>query len=274
MQTRLYLIIIVVFLGFGTRAKAQMVLIAEYNNAEINTTGLNGFVNSFNGFWGNKLSSPYEEYEASTFSMPNYGLGFRFSSEDSGFGFTASTHALYGRKSDSHTAKWQTNVVNDLTTRLRDIRWNLTLGAHYNNLIFLEGFMGGTFRKISMRHYTEYPDGSRSLSTEYKLNGLYTGTTTAIDLGIQASIKISRFMVYVRYTNPMKNFPPAKNLVALIDYNSTNFPPTDFPADYRIYATDPIAFVEQDLGLKTDNFEGKRLTLGSEISLHRRAKNN
>lgn len=242
----------------------QLTIHGEYSQAEIDVAGLNGFVDSFNSFWGSKLSAPYESYEKTTFSMPNFGLGFRYSSAGN-VGFTANTHVLYGRKIDEHRATWATGVQNEVAIRLKDIRWNFSMGVHIKLRLFAEVFIGSTFRGISLKHYTIYPDGSRSISSEYKLNGLYRGNTSALDLGLQLSYRLGPFLVFGRVSNPMNGFPPGKDIVSLTDANTANFPPNDFPTDFGLYATDPVAFAEQDLGLKTDDFEGKRLTIGLEF---------
>ena len=249
----------------------QITIQVEYNRAAIDASGLNGFVDSFNEFWGSQLASPYESYDQYSFSMPNVGLGYRFIAGEKA-GFTANTHVLYGQKEDTHASTWTTGVQNEVNTRLRDIRWNFSMGIHWKSLLFVEGFFGSTFRSISLKHYTIYPDGSRSLSSEYKLNGLYRGTTTAIDLGFQVSLKLGPLLLFGRISNPMNNFPPAKDIVALSDANTVNFPPNDFPTNYAVWATEPIRFVEEDLGLKTDSFEGRRMTIGLELLLAKKKK--
>lgn len=241
-------------------------LIAEYSSSKFDTKGMNGFVNSFNEFWGNKLSQPYQTFSGDELSHPYFGVGFRVISQGK-MGFTASTAFLFGNKKYEHTAGWENGVGNELGFKIRDLSWTVTLGMHFNNLIYLEGFFDAHARKLEMAHTTIYQDGSRSLSSEYKLNGLYSGKIASSNVGIQAGLRLWSFLLYVKPTWALKNFPPGKDLVTLDDYTNVNYPPSDFPSDYNLYATDPLQYVEENLGVKTDDFEGFRLAIGVEFIL-------
>ena len=257
-------------LWFGPLLQAQaqfapgLSLFAAYDHREFQTLGFNGFTSTFNDFWGAKLSEPYPEFTGLELTHPKFGIGFRFISTGK-FGFTANTAFMYGRKKHKHRAEWTSGVANELDLFIRDAQWTMTTGVHIRNLVFLETYFGGQFRKIKMTHTTVYQDGSRSLSSEYKLNGLYTGTTASIDLGFQLGLRYRMVMLYLRWSKPMNNFPPGKNLVALLDYSTVNYPPNDFPADFVSYGTEPIGFVEQDRGVKTDELEGQAISIGIEF---------
>ncbi len=242
-------------------------IISEYSINQFDAAGMNGFVNSFNTFWGNRLERPYQEFSGKEFSHLNFGLGFRIISTGK-IGYTASSSFLYGRKKYIHDPViWDGGVENELNFRVRDLQWTFTNGIHIKNLIYLESYVDANFRRIRLKHYTVYQDGSKSLSSEYKINGLYTGTVASFDVGFQVGVRVKSFLLYLKPSWALKNFPPAKGLVSLSDYDSNNFPPTDFPSDYIIYGTDPIQFVQNDLGVKTDDFEGFRLAIGLEYIL-------
>ncbi|MBI1226536.1 MAG: hypothetical protein GC192_14980 [Bacteroidetes bacterium] len=239
-------------------------LITEYSYSSFDTKGMNGFVNTFNEFWGQKLSKPYSEFSGHEFSHPKFGIGFRFLTQGNA-GFTASTAFLYGRKKYQHSATWANDVQNELDFKVRDLSWTVTTGMHIRNAIFLEVFFDANGRKLEMAHATIYQDGSKSLSSEYKLNGLYTGKIASSDIGLQLGFRLGPILLYCKPTWALKNFPPGKDLVTLDDYTNVNYPPTDFPSDYRKYTTDPLGYVEQNLGVKTDDFEGFRLAFGAEL---------
>lgn len=241
-------------------------LIGEYSQNQFETLRINQFVNTFNDFWGSKLGSPYTEFTGKELTHPNVGAGVRFSTGEK-VGFTASTSFLYGQVSYAKQATWSTGVKNELAFKAKDAMWAVTSGVHFWRKIYLEVYFDANGRFLDMEHATIYPDGSRSLSSEYKLNGFYSALIASSDIGIQAGLKLGRFLLYFKPSWAMKNFPPAKGLVALTDYTTVNYPPNDFPADFVTYATDPVEFVTQDLGVKSDDFEGFRLAFGFEILL-------
>lgn len=236
---------------------------ADYSFSRFDTGDMNGFVNSFNAFWGDDLSAPYQEFTGTEFSHPSFGAGFRFISTGK-VGFSGGTGFLWGRDRHRHQATWKNGVVNELFFKTRDVQWNATTGMHFGNKVFLEFTYGGHFRKLFMEHATIYQDGSRSLGSEYKLNGLYSSLVSSFEWGWQAGVRFGSLMVFARGVNPLANFPPAKNLVTHQDYDTAHYPPNDFPSDYELYATDFIGFVEQDKGVKADSFEGPRFTIGVE----------
>lgn len=250
-------------------ANAQLTVIAEQNQLLTNVDGLNAFTSSFNDFWGNKLSSPYESYQSGDFTMPNFGIGGRLTAANK-MGFTATLNMLYGKSTHTNSVTWSNNIQNELEHRLRDFRFNFSAGAVLLKTIILEGYLGSTFRKMTLNHYTVYPDGSKSMSQLYELNGQYTGTTVGFDYGVQAGIRIWRLYFYGRYTLPTRNFPPAKGLVTMTDYPRVGSVGTQFPQDYQLYATNPAALAQKEVDtndayLKTDDYEGSRISFGVEF---------
>lgn len=239
-------------------------LIADYGINSFDTRGINDFVDSYNDFWGSKLSSPYARFSGKELSHANFGAGLRLVSGTK-VGFTGHTAFLLGFGQHQQVAEWENGVQNELGFKVRDWQWTFSSGVHLWNTVFLEGYTGAHIRRIRMTHTTIYQDGSRSLSSEYKLNGLYNGSVSSFDVGFQAGIRIKPVMLFAKVVWPLENFPPGKDLVSLLDEDSPNFPPTDFPSDYPSYATDVIGFVEEDRGLKTDDFEGMRIVFGVEF---------
>lgn len=177
----------------GIRATAQynvsLSLIGEYSQNQFQTSGINSFVSGFNDFWGSKLSAPYAQFTGTELSHPNFGLGIRFYSGEK-VGFAASSALLYGQSTYAHQSEWSTGVKNELAFKTRDAMWTFTMGLHFWKVLFTEFYLDANARFLDMEHATLYPDGSRSLSSEYKLNGFYTGLIASFDVGFQASVRL------------------------------------------------------------------------------------
>jgi hypothetical protein len=263
MKGKLLVILLFPIVGFS---QIGLKLTAEYSINRFDVQGINQFVSTFNNFWGAKLSQPFEEFKGTEFSHPNFGTSVMYFTPGN-VGFTMSSGFLLGKSRYQHQATWSNGVVNEMAFRVRDLMWTATMGIHIKNTVFMETYIDANGRKMSMEYAAIYQDGSRSISSEYKLNGLYSGTVASFDYGFQVGLRYKSLMVYVRPSWAAKNFPPAKGLVTLQDYNSNNYPPNDFPMDYTTYATDPIGFVEQNLGVKMDDFEQFRLAFGVEFIL-------
>lgn len=170
-----------------------------------------------------------------------------------------------GRGTYKNEAIWSNGVKNELLFNVQDVMWTATMGFHIKRRLFIDGYFDANIRKLTLEHATIYQDGSRSLSSEYKLNGFYNGTVTSIDLGVQTGLRFGQFFFYLKPSWAMSLEAFGKDLITVQDYNSNAYPPNDFPADYAVYATDPIGFVEQDLGVKIDDFEGVRFSVGVEF---------
>lgn len=124
-----------------------------------------------------------------------------------------------------------------------------------------------------MRYKTQYPDGSISMGPEYKLNGMYSGSTVDLDLGLQFSFVIGPLMFYSLYTFPIEAFlADSKGLISMDDYHDNDLPPTDFPANYETYATDVVKFAEDSDWVVTDDFSSNRITFGLSYLIGRKWK--
>jgi len=237
---------------------------AEYSVNTFETNGMNQFVSTFNNFWGSKLSSPYQEFNGKEFSHMNYGGSLYFLTPGDA-GITMGSGFLIGKSRYNHSCIWTGGVQNELAFAVRDVMWTFNLGFHVKTRLFIEGYFDANIRKVEMEHATIYQDGSRSLSSEYKLNGFYNGRVSSLNYGAQLGLRFGNFLLYTRPSWAMALEAFGKDLVTVQDYNSNNYPPNDFPADYELYATDPIAFVSQDKGVKIDDFEKFRIAFGIEL---------
>lgn len=238
----------------------------NYTFSQYNTEGFNLFHDSFNNFWGDELSKGWDQVNGREFSQPGIGIGFRYRGLKK-VAYTAESMFVYGKRSLKNNTLWTSGVEQRYRFQARDLYWTFSQGIVLFKRFFVELYTGGVFRRLRLHFTTVHTDGSESYSTEYKLNGFYSGTTTALEWGGQLGYKWKNFMFYGRFTNVIPNFPPAKGIVNLDDYDSNNFVPTEFPSNYVTYATDPIAFVQNNDGLRTDDFEGMKLILGINFDL-------
>ncbi len=270
-MTRLLLIFaLIIQYPVVLRAQTGLKLCAEYSLNQFETQGMNQFVETFSAFWGTKISTPYQSFTGKELSHPNFGVSFYKAYGEAGeSGFSLGTGILAGRGKYRNEAVWSNGVKNELFITARDIMWTANLGFHIKHRIYIDGYIDANIRKVEMEHATIYQDGSRSLSSEYKLNGFYNGTVTSLDYGLQAGIRIQKFFLYIKPSWAMALEAFGKDLITIQDYNSNNYPPNDFPANYEVYATDPFSFVSQDLGVKIDDFEKFRLAIGIEYLIGR-----
>ena len=262
------IVFIIVFQTNFLWSQGGLKLVAEYSFNRFETAGMNQFVETFTSFWGSKISTPYQSFTGAELSHPNFGASFyKIFGEKNRSGISMGTGILVGRGKYRNETIWSNGVKNELLFNARDIMWTANLGFHIRHRLFIDGYMDANIRRLTLEHATIYQDGSRSLSSEYKLNGFYNGTVSSIDLGIQVSVRLGRFFIYAKPSWAMTLEAFGKDLITVQDINSNNFPPIDFPADYGVYATDPIGFVEQNLGVKIDDFELFRFAIGLEYMI-------
>lgn len=232
-----------------------------YSVDKYNPEGLNQFHTTFNDFWGNELSDGWDQVSGNELSHPFFALGFRgIAAEDIGISWAIGYQ--YGKGGFKNSTTWSSSVVQRYHFTARHHQWTAHFGMAVKETFLMELYISATAKFLGLRYTTLYPDGSESIGTEYKLNDYYDGLTSALEFGPQFTYRKRRFAGYVRLSWPVPNFPPAKNIVTLQDYSSNHYPPTDFPANYTTYATDPIGFVENNDGVLTDSFEGRRITFG------------
>ncbi len=245
--------------------QAEPVLYLEWEQSRFDTTGLNGFFSSYNAYWGSDLASPWDEASGWEFSHANVGAGVR-SWLSGPVNWSGGTGMLVGAGFWRPESEWQNGVQNRLRMRVIDWKWTAHAGIQLRERFFVEGYLGANARTSRFIYSTVHQDGSESISSEYKLNGVYEGLTASFDYGAQLTARFRGFNTYLRLSVASKSFPPGKGLVSVLDYDDNDSPPTDLPSDYELWATDPVAFTEQDLGVRTDSLEGLRITIGVEIT--------
>lgn len=234
---------------------------AGYSIDKFDATKLNQFHSTFNSFWGSELSDGWDDVSGNEFSHPFFALGFRGISVKK-VGLAWASGFQYGRGGFKNSTTWTSSVVQRYVFRAKHFMWTASIGASVKKSFLAELYISATAKSLGLRYSTLYPDGSESIGTEYKLNGYYTGLTSALEFGPQLTYRKKAFYVFARLSWPVPNFPPAKGIVVLQDFSSNHYPPTDFPANYTTYAAQPITFVENNDGLLTDDFEGRRFTFG------------
>ncbi|MEO1807791.1 MAG: hypothetical protein AAFU33_23450 [Bacteroidota bacterium] len=240
-------------------------LSADYDITQADPSQINSFYTSFNDYWGNKLSVPYDTFGTTDFRHPNFGAGFRFFTGKK-VGFSFNFFISGGRGRYIQTATWVNNLQNETAIRFRDTNFGTALGINFRKKVFLDLHLTGYVRTIDLTHTTIYQDGSRSITSEYKLNGVYTGVETLMQWGPMVTINLGGANIFARWsigTNLL--FQDSAGLLALLEEDSHFFPPTDLPQDYRLWAEEPVEFLEKDLGVKTSSFGGGRVVFGLEF---------
>lgn len=232
-----------------------------YSIDQFDASGLNEFHSSFNSFWGTALDQNWENISGNELSHPFFALGVRGISTKK-VGLSWAIGFQYGKGGFKNATTWSSGIIQRYHLTARHYMWTANFGAAIKSKYLIDLYISGTAKNLGLRYSTLYPDGSESIGTEYRLNGYYSGLTSALEVGPQFTYRRRALAAYIRISWPIPNFPPAKNIVTLQDYSSNHYPPTDFPENYVTYATDPITFVENNDGLLTDQFEGRRFSIG------------
>ncbi|MBK7409641.1 MAG: hypothetical protein IPJ40_17300 [Saprospirales bacterium] len=136
-------------------------------------TGINNFVRTYNGYFGNNLDEPLREM--GRFSMNGLfgSAGYRMTSP----GFTLGGIVTYGNSRYTNTSQLAIGLGQEHALRFNDLNFLFSGGPVLGKFLFLEGVLNIGLRHSTMEVATLYPDGSRSLSYEYDINGVYTTFT-------------------------------------------------------------------------------------------------
>lgn len=260
MKVLVVIIILLSFHSFG-QFPATLYFNGGYSVDKFNPEGINEFSSTFNQFWAGELEEDWGTLKGSELSAPIFGIGFKSVSEKT-IAFSWATGFQYQAAGFKNQTTWNSGVVQHYKFRSRDYLWTAQAGVAWNNMLRAEFYLAGGMRSLGLRYTTRYQDGSESIGTEYRLNGYYSGRIALFELGGELSCQLGPLALFARYSAGLKNFPPGKGLVVLMDDSSNILPPTDFPSNYTTYATDPVTFIEDNDGMITDNFQVNRFTFG------------
>jgi len=281
-RCRLSLVLVVVLSGIvwsaaSPQALAQRFypfLLVEQSQTDTDFAQVNTFFDSFNTFWQSSQREAFQPLQGEDFTHYRFGGGFRMVAAESNFGFSIQTAFTYGRVSTDRQFRYTNGMGHDMDVTHREYSWDFQMGPVIAKRILLQGILNGYFRDLSYRMYTRFQDGSRSLGNVYKISGVYTGLGSSLEVGVGGGIRLGPLYLNAKWVTPLSGFPPGQNLVDLDDYDNDEFPPTQLPADYALWATDPVEFAQQDaagapVGVKVDALRGSRITFGLELWLGR-----
>lgn len=268
----LHLAFLVLLVPAMAAAQITPTITVAYGHNTIDEAPLNQFFDSFNTFWGDQVAEPFETLDATAFAHMEYGGGLRALFPSQGLGVTLATNAVFGRAEAKRQMRYVNGMGHDLEMHTRDIGWDFHLGLTLGKHLLASGIAEAYIRDLTYLMYTRFQNGSRSLGNVYKIAGVYTGTATTFDIGFGAGLKLGPLLFTAKWMFPMSNFPPGQEIVTLDDYDTDEFPPTDFPVNYELWATDPVQFAAeaadgQEVALLTDRMRGMRFTFGVELLL-------
>jgi hypothetical protein len=122
---------------------------------------------------------------------------------------------------------------------------------------------GGMFRGVRLASSTIYQDGSESFGSEYRLNGVYTASSTYFEGGLVAGLALGdRLVVPVRLLLPFELAPDRLPVTDfdLYELNST------FPRDWNRWLTDD-AGLDDGASVSDRDYVGPRVQVGVEVRI-------
>lgn len=178
-------------------------------------------------------------------------------------GLAAAFGYQYGESSFEATSRFENGSGDHVTTRAADhaawIETTVGLGP-----VVVGAHMGGLFRGMRIESATVHADGSESLGSEYRMNGVYTGSTTVFEVGPVVAFQIGdRILVPARVLFPVEFGGTTRLELTDFDTRQGN---DYFPRDFDRFAADPTG---SDFGATVSDrdFVGRRLQVGVELRL-------
>lgn len=228
-------------------------------------TGLNNFARTYNDYMENILEEPLRQMGA--FSMKGlYGsMGYRMTSP----GFTLAANVAYGESHYTNTAQLTLGLGQEHDLRFSDVNFLFSGGPVFAKTIFLEGLINIGLRNSTLEVATLYPDGSRSLSYEYDINGVYTGFTPCYELGGSLGVRLGRILVSARITRAfpfLEGDPELANISTLQDADTNRFRSNDFPRDFGKWV-DAVNYYDETNAVFANELRGTRIAVSVEFFL-------
>jgi hypothetical protein len=252
-------------LAFATAIKANAQFIqmkktytgSYYGFKQIDPAGLNKFVVGFNEMGGSGMTEKFHQYKGGEFGQTFTTSGFRFIFGNNTNKWTLSTDYAFGMGKDKNEAKYANGVEQHMTVRYSTNFVTTTFGRTFKeNKYWLEGMLTTNLSKMYIEYSTVYPNGQESFGSEYKLNGLYKSTIKTMEIGVQATYKYKKYLMFARAFVPMFTLGPDEKERNFVDERNNNSQPTDFPSNYSTYSNDQAAYVNNNDQLKSTDFKG------------------
>lgn len=231
---------------------------SHYAFSRFDPSGLNRFVVGFNEAWRGDLKTGFNQYKGGELGLTFTTSGFRviFGNREN-MKWTISTDYAFGFGKDKNKAEFANGVEQRMEVRSSKSQINLTFGvALKENKVWLEAYTSTNLGKTLIQYTTVYPNGQESYGSEYKLNGLYRGDIKTMELGLQASYKYKKYVLYTRAMLPLFILGPGEEERNFADPKNGHELPTDFPSNYGYYLNNPSAYVSENGQLKSSDFKG------------------
>jgi len=247
----------------ATKANAQFIQMKKtytgsyYGFKRIDPAGLNKFVVGFNEAYGSGMTEKFHQYKGGEFGQTFTTSGFRLIFGNGENKWTLSTDYAFGMGKDKNEAVFTNGVEQHMTVRYSTNFITTTFGRTFKeNKYWLEGMLTTNLSKMFVEYTTVYPKGQESFGSEYKLNGLYTANLKTMELGVQATYKYKKYLLFARAFMPLAILGPDKKERNFVDERNNNASPTDFPSNYDQYVNNQYAYESENGQLKSTSFKG------------------
>ena len=200
----------------------------------------------------NELTESYNAYQQANsavglasglepFSGSMSGLGWMIGAEGNANKLAFAFEMDLVKLSQTRTSLFTTNWGRELVFEFDDFTFDAMMGAGEKAKIM--GVFGGTFRNVAMNSYQVYPDGSRSIGSEYYFNGRYRGFQAGLNVGAAFSLNLTKFAALrlkAVWQSDLLNFTPPEDayLTALGDPKKVVLTSEYLPKDFGQYISD------------------------------------
>lgn len=253
-------------LGISLSASAQFshgpTIHVGYQGSGIHPTDLNTFVSTFNTYYQGVIPVPLKSYSLFPSHGFNIGVGYRFFKRER----TAPSLYIgyaYAQTMTKNRAVFQNGIGYDFGLKMRDHLVYIEGGVGIKGRVFVNACADFLIRKGTMRSATVYQDGTKSIGTEYDLNGMYTGSTVAFAPGISIGARVWHFFINGRL---LYSIPMLKSTLYLTDYSVMRYRSHDFPKDFGVFIND-VSGSNQENGIKADGLNGLLLQVNLEFMI-------
>lgn len=240
----------------------------DYEYSKLYMFDINDFYRNYNAYYAGVIPQPFDTLNPTVFSHPNLGASVRFASGDP-VGFYTGLSMVYGRTSFDQQAKFQNNLITNTGFNVAD--WNLQIdaGLIFFRVLTLEGLVAARSRKTFMEIGYTYQDGSYSVGNEYDILGVYQASTTTLDWGLAAGLRLGRLYIPVSISFPT-NMLSDDGLLTLTDFDETQVRWSDLPRDYQTWANDPVNMDLETGFVRAQSFQSMRINVGVEFAIFQR----
>ncbi|MEO1449296.1 MAG: hypothetical protein AAFV07_07180 [Bacteroidota bacterium] len=238
---------------------------AEYEMSTLLDIDLNDFYRGYNAYFSGVIPTPFDTLEPMALSHPAFGGGMRMEMGEGPVGFAIGFYVTFGRKEIRQEAEFQNGLKTRTDLKVGDLNAVYDLGIHIKHTLFIQVHMAGRFRENELALGYVYQDGSYSLGDEYDILGVYTASTTTLDLGGSIGLKLGPLYIPVSISFPTNAFSD-DGLLSLLDFDKRQARWTDLPRDFDTWVNDP-ANIDLDNGfVRAESFRSVRINIGAEFT--------